>query len=111
MLGTRLGFTGGASMEDISSLTHALHDLALSTASITLSGIPLAAALPILPPAGPPAVSPDAPLAILHAAPPGSVALQNHKREMQQILQDSLQMLERADGAKQHSLFYNRKLH
>jgi hypothetical protein len=50
MLGTRLGFTGGASMEDNSSLTHALHDPSLSTASIASSGIPLAAAFPINPP-------------------------------------------------------------
>jgi hypothetical protein len=96
-------------MEDISSLTHALHDLALSTASITSSGIPLAAALPILSPAGPPAVSPDAPPLILQAAPPSSVALQNHKREMQQILQESLQMLEDEDGAKQLSLMLRQK--
>jgi hypothetical protein len=93
-------------MEDISSLTHALHDLALRTVSITSFGIPLAAALPIPPPAGPPAVSPDALPAIRHAAPLKSVALPNHKREMQhlQILQESLQMLEHADGAKQRSL-------
>jgi hypothetical protein len=109
MLGTRLGFTGGATMEDIISLTHALHDLARSTASINSSGIPLAAALPILPHAGPPAASPDAPPPIPHAAPPGSVALQNHKREMQQILQESLQMLEHADGAKQRSLMLQQK--
>jgi hypothetical protein len=107
MLGTRLHrrrFTDGATMEDISSLTHALHDLALRTVSITSSGIPLAAALPMPPPAGPPAVSPDALPAFWHAAPLKPVALQNHKREMQQILQESLQMLEHADGAKQRSL-------
>jgi hypothetical protein len=108
MLGTRLGFTG-STMEDISSLAHALHDLALSTASITSSGIPLAAALPILSPAGPPAVSPDAPPLILQAAPPGCKTLQNHKREMQQILQESLQMLEHEDGAEQLSLMLQQK--
>jgi hypothetical protein len=46
MLGTRLGFSGGAKMEDTSSLTQALLVFALTTASITSSGIPPAAALP-----------------------------------------------------------------
>jgi hypothetical protein len=107
-LGTLLGFAGRCSMENIGNLSDALKELSTCDQ------------------AGAPLLEPNVPLhavqnsseaentlgtahAIVAPRLLGPVALQNHRRELRTLLEESLSALERADPGIQHTLALQQK--
>jgi hypothetical protein len=106
MLGTRLGFAGGCTMEDTSNLFHALQALhgwacATMVASLDMQDNPP-------PEQEHPAVCGDK-AGPSNVPPPGAVAMQNHVHAILQMVNAQLEQIAQADPGKQRDMMTMQK--